>query len=79
MITTRGNDTTDGPGSLHAITLTHINSTITEETGISLASNLVGNVPTRAIAFASTMSPFLTNLLVGARATSAPTTTRPGH
>ncbi len=66
MITTRGNDTTDGPGSLHAITLTHINSTITQETGISLADNLLGNVPTRAIAFASTMSPFLTNLLVGA-------------
>ena len=66
MITTRGNDTTDGPGSLHAITLTHINRTITEETGIPLSSNLVGNVPTRATAFASTMSPFLTKLLVSA-------------
>jgi S1-C subfamily serine protease len=73
MITTRGNDTTDGAGSLHAITLTHINSTITQETGISLASNLVGNVPTRAIAFASTMSPFLTNILVGALGSSTAT------
>lgn len=78
MITTRGNDTTDGAGSLHAITLTHINNTITEETGVSLASNLVGNVPTRAIAFASTMSPFLTSLLVGAL-TSTSTTPRTGR
>jgi hypothetical protein len=70
MITTRGNDTTDGAGSLHAITMTHINSTITEETGTSLTANLVGNVPTRAIAFASTMSPFLTKLLVGAISSS---------
>lgn len=64
MITTRGNDTTDGAGSLRAISMTHINNTITEETGISLTSNLAGNVSTRATAFASTMAPFLTNLLV---------------
>ena len=64
MITTRGNDTTDGAGSLRAISMTHINHTITEETGTSLAANLAGNAPTRATAFASTMAPFLTSLLV---------------
>lgn len=64
MITTRGNDATDGLGSLRAISMTHINYTITEETGSSLAGNLASNIPNRALIFTSTMAPFLTELLV---------------
>lgn len=63
MITTRGNDERDGLGSLRAITLSHIDRTITEETGTSLASNISGDIPYRAQIFADTMAPFLTNLL----------------
>lgn len=60
MITTRGNDSRDGTGSLRAITLSHINRTITEETGFSLENNLRGNIPYRADVFTETMVPFLT-------------------
>lgn len=63
MITTRGNDTKDGAGSLRAITLSHINRTITEETGSSLETNIATNIKTRADAFTATMAPFLTTLL----------------
>jgi S1-C subfamily serine protease len=63
MITTRGNDTNDGAGSLRAITMSHINRTITEETGFSLTSNISGNIPYRAEVFTNTMAPFLTTLL----------------
>jgi S1-C subfamily serine protease len=63
MITTRGNDERDGAGSLRAITLSHIDRTITEETGVSLRANISGDVPYRAQVFADTMAPFLTNLL----------------
>lgn len=64
MITTRGNDERDGVGSLRAITISHINRTITEETGFSLESNVSGDVPLRAGVFTATMAPFLTQLLV---------------
>lgn len=63
MITTRGNDARDGAGSLRAITLSHINRTITEETGFSLENNLRGNIPYRAEIFTATMVPFLTKQL----------------
>ena len=59
MIATRGDDTTDGAGSLRAITLSHINRTIEEETGFSLSENLNGDLPYRAEVFANTMTPFL--------------------
>lgn len=75
MITTRGNDTTDGVGSLRAITMTHINNTITEETGVSLRTNLASDVPKRATIFTSTMAPFLTSRLVNALGSS----TNPTH
>lgn len=65
MITTRGNDERDGAGSLRAITLSHVDRTITEETGTSLRNNVSGDIPYRAKVFADTMSPFLTNLLTG--------------
>jgi S1-C subfamily serine protease len=63
MITTRGNDARDGAGSLRAITLSHVNRTITEETGFSLENNLRGNIPYRAEVFTTTMVPFLTQQL----------------
>jgi len=63
MITTRGNDEKDGPGSLRAITISHINRTIEEETGLPLVQHLRGDVATRANAFNQTMTPFLTTLL----------------
>ena len=66
MITTRGDDATDGVGSLRAITMTHVNTTITEETGVSLRTNLASDVPKRATIFTSTMAPFLTSQLVKA-------------
>ncbi|HEY0964611.1 MAG TPA: serine protease [Candidatus Paceibacterota bacterium] len=63
MITTRGNDEVDGPGSLRAITISHINRTIEEETGFTLEENLNGNLPERAQIFADTLTPFLVSLL----------------
>lgn len=64
MVTTRGDDARDGSGSLRAITISHVNRTITEETGFSLSSNLSGDIPYKASIFTSTMAPFLTELLV---------------
>jgi S1-C subfamily serine protease len=63
MIATRGDDDVDGEGSLRAITLSHINRTIEEETGFSLTENLAGNLPYRAKIFADTMTPFLLEIL----------------
>ena len=63
MIVTRGDDTTDGPGSLRAITLSHIHRTILEETGFSLQRNLSGDVAYRSEIFTNTLAPFLTSLL----------------
>jgi S1-C subfamily serine protease len=63
MITTRGDDQLDGPGSLRAITLSHIDRTITEETGYSLSENLGGNLAYRSEVFTATLAPFLLRLL----------------
>lgn len=63
MIATRGDDETDGSGSLRAITLSHINRTIEEETGFSLSQNLNGDLPYRAKVFAETLTPFLVEIL----------------
>jgi S1-C subfamily serine protease len=63
MIATRGDDATDGIGSLRAITLSHIDRTITEETGLSLSENLGGNLSYRSEVFALTLAPFLLTLL----------------
>lgn len=67
MIATRGNDDIDGEGSLRAITLSHVNRTIKEETGFTLAENLNGNLAYRAEIFANTMTPFLLELLEDGR------------
>ena len=63
MIVTRGDDTTDGKGSLRAITLSHINSTIEEETRFSLEKHASGNIENRSHIFTKTLAPFLTTLL----------------
>jgi S1-C subfamily serine protease len=63
VIVTRGDDTTDGAGSLRAITLSHIERTLQQETGFSLAQNVSGNLPYRSEIFAKTLSPFLLTIL----------------
>lgn len=63
MIATRGDDSIDGTGSLRAITLSHIERTISEETGFSLAENLGGNLAYRSEVFEATLAPFLLTLL----------------
>ena len=63
MITTRGDDTVDGAGSLRAITLSHVHRTMLEETGFSLAENLDGNLALRSQVFANTLTPFLLSIL----------------
>ncbi len=63
IIVTRGDDSTDGTGSLRAITLSHIEQTILQETGFDLTRNLSGNLSYRADVFAETMSPFLLAIL----------------
>lgn len=63
MIATRGDDAVDGEGSLRAITLSHIDRTITEETGFSLKENLSGNLAYRSQVFSATLAPFLLTIL----------------
>lgn len=63
MITTRGDDTIDGLGSLRAITLSHIAETIEQETGVSLFDTLGGNLAHRSKVFTTTMAPFLLTIL----------------
>ncbi len=63
MIATRGNDEKDGAGSLRAISIDHINRTITEETGVPITTHLQGDIRARADIFAETMTPFLSKLL----------------
>ena len=59
MISTRGDDSKFGKGSLRAITLSYIDRTIQEETGFTLQENLGGNLPFRAKLFKDTLVPFL--------------------
>lgn len=63
LITTRGDDTIDGAGSLRAITLSYVDRTITEETGYGLAANVGGNLKERSEIFNQVLSPFLLALL----------------
>lgn len=63
MIVTRGDDAIDGSGSLRAITLSHIERTILEETNFTLKQNLSGNLSYRADIFSKTLAPFLLTLL----------------
>lgn len=66
MISTRGDDSVDGAGSLRAITLSHVHRTMLEETGFGLEENLGGNLAFRSQLFADTLTPFLVNILESA-------------
>jgi hypothetical protein len=63
IISTKGDDTQFGDGSLRAITLSYIDKTIREETTASLRQNLGGNLPYRAQLFKETLVPFLQDIL----------------
>jgi S1-C subfamily serine protease len=63
IIVTRGDDAVDGSGSLRAITLSHIEQTMIEETSFNLAQQLSGNLAFRSQVFTETMSPFLLRIL----------------
>jgi len=63
VIVTRGDDEIDGEGSLRAITLSHIEQTMEEETGFNLEENLSGNLSFRSQVFAQVMAPFLLTIL----------------
>lgn len=63
MIVTRGDDEADGSGSLRAITLSHINRTMEEETGLSFQRNISGDHRYRVSVFTETITPFLLTLL----------------
>ncbi len=63
LISTRGDDSADGEGSLRAITLSHISRTMEEETGSPLEDNLAGNLPLRSQLFTNTLAPFLLQIL----------------
>jgi len=63
MITTKGDDTVDGEGSLRAITISHINRTIEEETGLTLEQNMRGNLKERTKILAGILTPFMISVL----------------
>lgn len=63
IIVTRGDDSIDGPGSLRAITISHVNRTIEEETGFTLEESLGGDLQYRAEIFSETLTPFLVRIL----------------
>lgn len=63
LISTRGDDTLHGTGSLRAITLSYVDRTIQEETGFTLQETLQGDVRYRAQVFTETLAPFLSSLL----------------
>lgn len=63
LITTRGDDTIDGEGSLRAITMSHISRTMRQEAGQPLTESLGGNLALRSQLFTETVAPFLLEIL----------------
>lgn len=63
IISTKGDDSAFGTGSLRALSLAYIDRSIREETGLSLLQNLGGNLPYRAQLFKETLVPFLQQAL----------------
>lgn len=63
MITTKGDDSLDGKGSLRAITLSYVDRTIQEETGFTLANIISGDLSYRAQVFTDTIVPFLAEII----------------
>lgn len=63
LISTRGDDEQFGRGSLRALTLSYIARTYEEETGVSFAQGLGGDLPYRARLFKETLTPILQLML----------------
>ncbi len=63
IIVTKGDQETEGVHSLRAITMSYIDRTMIEETGFSLAQNMLGDVALRGNIFKQAMVPFLAGLL----------------
>jgi len=63
IISTKGDDTTFGEGSLRALSFSYIDRSIREETTLSLHQSLGGNLPYRAQLFKETLVPFLQQIL----------------
>lgn len=68
IVSTLGDPTQFGAGSLRALTVPYINRTIIEETTRSLIDHASGNLPFQAKIFSETMAPFLQDVLVNAGA-----------
>lgn len=64
VISTRGDDSSFGAGSLRAITLSYVDRTIQEETGLTLQQNLQGDLPLRSRIFKESIAPYLRELLM---------------
>ena len=64
LIVTKGDDTTDGEGSLRALTISYINRTIEEETSFNLERNTSGDLPFRAQIFIDALGPILSSMLI---------------
>lgn len=63
LIVTKGDERTEGPHSLRALTLSYVDRTIIEETGFSLKQNMQGDVSVRGSVFKKAMIPFLAGIL----------------
>ncbi len=63
VIVTRGDDEQFGVGSLRALTISYIDRTMQEETGVSLLQNITGDLPFRAQLYRETMVPFLEQVI----------------
>ena len=66
LISTKSDPDENGLYGLNAITLSHIDQTIREETGFGLAENVRGDLPFRAGVFRDTLIPFLTEMVASA-------------
>lgn len=64
IIATRGNTTQEGIQSLRALTLSYIDRTLKDETGLDLAHTLAGDIPLRALVFHDTLAPYLRTILL---------------
>lgn len=64
LIVTKGDTTVNGTHSLRALTLSYIDRTIIEETGLSLVQTMEGNLAYRGEVFKKALTPFLSKLLV---------------
>lgn len=64
LIVTRGNRSEEGAQSLRALTIPYVDRTLMEETGLTLARTLTGDIALRAQVFHETIAPYLRTLLL---------------